>query len=243
MSLINEALKKAQRQRMEGGVPPTPEPPSDATAGNGPRVAKRDRPTDFRSQLLLLAGGGLALVCALVVAGFFLLRPKPSEAPAKAAPSVVQPAKEPAPTVAATAPATRPPETATPPVTAPITQPAVASNPPASTGTAPANVTPVVTAPTAAPVAVASKPAASPVEEPAKSLDKPKASPRMIAIVEALKVAGIRAAGAESKVLMNDRVYRLNDTIEHELNIRLTGVTAKSLTFEDDRGATYTRNF
>ena len=46
-----------------------------------------------------------------------------------------------------------------------------------------------------------------------------------------------------SKVLMNDRVYRTGDTIEHQLGIKLAAITAGSLTFEDDKGARYTRNF
>jgi hypothetical protein len=65
----------------------------------------------------------------------------------------------------------------------------------------------------------------------------------MITIIENLHVAGIRAAGEDSKVLMNDRVYRLNDIVDHELGIKLTVVTTKALTFEDDQGAVYTRNF
>ena len=65
----------------------------------------------------------------------------------------------------------------------------------------------------------------------------------MISVIEHLRVGGIRVAGAESKVLMNDKVYRLNDTIDHELEIRLTGIEVKALTFDDVRGAVYTRNF
>ena len=42
---------------------------------------------------------------------------------------------------------------------------------------------------------------------------------------------------------MNDRVYRVGDIVEHELGLKLTGITASSLTFEDERGGRYTRNF
>jgi hypothetical protein len=229
MSLINEALKKAQRQRLEGSAPPVPETPSAPPADSGPRVAKRSKPTDFRSQMLLLIGGGLAFICALAVAGFFLLRSNAPEAPA--APSVPAPA-----TSAAAAPVVKPPE----PITLPATTPAAAppSTPPAASSAAslPAP-SPAVNAPTAPATALRSG------QEPPPPPERPKPTPRMIAIIEALKVAGIRASGAESKVLMNDRVYRLNDTVEHELNIRLVGVTVNSLTFEDERGATYTRSF
>ncbi len=56
-------------------------------------------------------------------------------------------------------------------------------------------------------------------------------------------MAGIRASATDSKVLMNDRVYRLGTIVEHEMGLKLTGITANSLTFEDERGGTYTRTF
>ena len=65
----------------------------------------------------------------------------------------------------------------------------------------------------------------------------------MIGVIEHLRVGGIRVAGTESKVLMNDKVYRLNDVVDYELSIRLTGIETKALTFEDSRGAVHTRTF
>jgi hypothetical protein len=66
----------------------------------------------------------------------------------------------------------------------------------------------------------------------------------MIEAIEALRVAGIRVgAGSDAKVLMNDRVYRIGDTVDHALGLKLTGATASSLTFRDGTGAAYTRNF
>lgn len=67
--------------------------------------------------------------------------------------------------------------------------------------------------------------------------------PRAIQFIDGIKVAGIRASAADSKVLMNDRVFRVGDTVGYELGIRLVGITASSLTFEDAHGARYTRNF
>ena len=65
----------------------------------------------------------------------------------------------------------------------------------------------------------------------------------MIGLIEHYRVGGIRVSGTESKVLMNDKVYRLNDTVDYELGIRLTGIATKALTFEDAHGSVYTRNF
>lgn len=65
----------------------------------------------------------------------------------------------------------------------------------------------------------------------------------MIGVIESFRVGGIRVSGADSKVLMNDRVYRLNDIVDHELGIRLTVIETRTLTFEDERGAVHVRNF
>jgi hypothetical protein len=128
-----------------------------------------------------------------------------------------------------------------PATVAAVEPPKVAATTPAANDTGAVHFT----LPLAAPPSVATvQPAPTlPVGEAAKSTERPKASVHMVTIIENLRVAGIRAAGDDSKVLMNDRVYRLNDIIDHDLGIRLTGVTAQSLTFADDSGAVYTRNF
>ena len=69
----------------------------------------------------------------------------------------------------------------------------------------------------------------------------PKQDYRILAYIDKLKVIGIRAAGGESKVLMSGRVYRLNDIVDYELGIRLTGVGATTLTFLDENGVAYTK--
>ncbi|MCX6948812.1 MAG: hypothetical protein NTX39_03985, partial [Opitutae bacterium] len=71
----------------------------------------------------------------------------------------------------------------------------------------------------------------------------PKFSPKAISFVDNLRIAGIRASATDSKVLMNDRVYRNGDIVEYELGLKLTEITANSLTFENESGARYTRNF
>jgi hypothetical protein len=66
---------------------------------------------------------------------------------------------------------------------------------------------------------------------------------RIQTFVDSIKVGGIRSSGAESKVLMNDHVYRVNDIVDRSLNLRLTEVRSDSLTFVDENGATYTKSF
>jgi hypothetical protein len=67
--------------------------------------------------------------------------------------------------------------------------------------------------------------------------------PRVAAFVDSVRVTGIRSSGSESRVLMNDRVYRVNDVVDRALGVRLTTVAADSLTFEDPNGVSYVKNF
>lgn len=72
----------------------------------------------------------------------------------------------------------------------------------------------------------------------------PRASSAMANAIESYRVAGIRASGSDPRVLMNDRVFRVNDMIDHVLGIRLTGVESDQLIFTDvETGATYVRHF
>ena len=70
-----------------------------------------------------------------------------------------------------------------------------------------------------------------------------KPDERIHQYVEAIHVTGIRSSGNESKVLMNDRVYRVNDIVDRTLGIRLTKVSPDSLTFTDANGVTYVKYF
>lgn len=221
MSLINDALKKAQRQRT-GDHGPLSQPPMP---GGGPVPAGPVRAGGGSNPQLLLVGAGALLGLVIAGGGVFFFRDHKS---ASAPPSV--------PAVESAAPAkvaVEPPATVSappPPGPGQRTEPAVATKTESSPTSALTATPPVV-----AIESTTTKPQAS--EPPAPSL-------RMIEAIEALRVAGIRSsASGDAKVLMNDRVYRLGDTVDHALGIKLTGVTASSLTFRDASGATYTRNF
>lgn len=219
MSLINDALKKTQRQRGDHGSH------SGAPPSGGAPVSLRPAAPAAGSQLWLLGAGAL-LGLGITLGAVFLLRDEPT-APNPAEPSLAAP-----PSAHAAAPATTPqlqPTThaATPaPITATVQQPRE------STGDSPLQPP-------------ANPPAATPVPDvtPAGLSTPPRPSLRMINTVEAFRIAGVRASGSDSKVLMNDRVYRIGDTVEHELRIKIASVTANSVTFSDESGATCTRNF
>jgi hypothetical protein len=241
MSLINEALKKAQKQRT-GESPSLSSLPSIG-GEKASQIARRGAPAGFNT-LLLRLGVGMIVLVGLIVGGVLLFRGKSDETP----PATVATTPTPTPQPAAMTPATVTP----PPVPAPVvaTTPAAPAGGnfvvPNVTGSAtPSTLKPEPVQTTQAP-AIAQVPVAvidPPKPEPARPAAPLKLEPRAINYIEGIRVAGIRASATDSKVLMNDRVYRLNDTVEHEMGLRLVEITSHSLTFEDDRGARYTRSF
>lgn len=241
MSLINEALKKAQKQRT-GESPPLATLPT--LGGESPRrIAKRGQPTSFNTLLLRLGIGTGILVVVAVMAVIIFRRPASEPAaPAAATPPVANtaptPAASPTPATAPAPAASAPPQFVLniPKPATPVAPPPVAARPsPLPAGAKqPVGQTPGGQQPATVPVAKA-----EPVE-PAVPL---KMDLKAITFIETLRVTGIRASATDSKVLMNDRVYRPGDTVEHALGIKLVGITANSLAFEDERGAKYTRQF
>jgi hypothetical protein len=226
MSLINDALKKAQKQRT-GEAPPLASMP--AIGGESARhIARRAKPASFNSLLVRLGlGAGGLLVLGLT--GVLLLRdsPAPAETPVAVAPAA--PSASPAPAPAAPG-QTKPAENV---FVLPIAAPPVVGKPaPVSPKVEPTAPAAAVIQPETAKVAPAPTPAAP-----------GRLEPRAMTYIDNIRVAGIRASATDSKVLMNDRVYRAGDTVEHELGLKLVGITANSLTFEDQAGGRYTRNF
>lgn len=234
MSLINEALKKAQKQRT-GETPPLAAMP--AIGGeSATRIARRGQPAGLNTLLVRLGLGAVVLVVVIAGLVLFLRQPTPSvpvaTAPRPAAPATTKlPLSAPA---AAPAAATTTPPSAVPPAQFVLNIPA------ASAAKEPA--VPVTTAkaePSPAPPPVAPK-----VEPAVKTpAGPPKMDIKGITYIETLRVTGIRASATDSKVLMNDRVFRVGNIVEHSLGLKLTEITANSLTFEDEQGARYTRNF
>ena len=241
MSLINDALKKAQKQRT-GDTPPLASMPSIG-GETATRIAKRAKPAGFNTLLVRfgLIGGG---VLVLLIGGYFVLR-KPSRAPATATAPVAG--------VADPGPASPRPVATAPQASAPGSQPPIPNSTPVTFNlpTALPAATPTTQPATPSPVAGVADPGpASPrPATPAPTAVKPapavtaKIDGKSINYIEALRIAGIRASATDSKVLMNDRVYRVGDIVEHEMGLKLVGITSSSLTFENEAGARYTRNF
>ena len=70
-----------------------------------------------------------------------------------------------------------------------------------------------------------------------------KPDERVHAFVDSIRVMGIRSSGTESRVLMNDRVFRVNEIVDRGLDVRLSAVEPGLLTFTDANGATYKKAF
>lgn len=246
MSLINEALKKAQRARQEGAATP------DAGASGG-AVARRPRPRSARSMLLMGVAAVVLVVGSMIGTAIWLTRaPEPSNAPAKslaAAPVTTAPELAPI-TTQVSGPPAETPAVSTVAVSLPApASPAVAAGavPAAATPAAPAASAPAEAVPAPAKIAptVAAEPATRPAPAVAEPLPprEPVSDERVHKFVEAVRVMGIRSSGDESKVLMNDRVYRVNDVVDRALGVKLIKVTPDSLTFTDANGAVYVKNF
>ncbi len=59
------------------------------------------------------------------------------------------------------------------------------------------------------------------------------------AYVDELQVIGYRSAGPNSRLLMNGRVYKLDDIVDHKSGLRFKGTIDGNLIFEDSNGAKY----
>ncbi len=221
MSLINDALKKAQRVRHEE---PTVVAEPGATGAN-PRIAKRGRAHSANTTILLGSGAVVLVVLSVVVTVYLVNRTsEPAAKPASPVTTTLaaKHGETGAPSPAVVAPKL---DLASPSATTPGTPPSIVE--PAAPVTP---ITPAIL--TSAPVVVAAAPGA---------LAKP--DEQVVVFVESIKVAGVRSSGNESRVLMNERVYRVNDIVERTLGLKLTGVAANTLTFSDSAGATYVKIF
>jgi hypothetical protein len=252
MSLINDALKKAARQRAEEQadvVAPMP--------GGGRRISRQGAPMRTQTMVLIGAAALALIIVSAVVTGIFLTG-KPEAKPVAAAPApVVQaaapPMQAPAPKIVVQAPAVAvslPRQGAPAPVAA-VVAPAVSPPAPAAAPVAQAAPTPtptpqaVVQAP--APVVQAAAPAAQsqpPAVASAPTVPAPQSHTDLVqGVIDAYHISGVRLAGAGSKALIDGHVYKLNDVVDKALGLKLVKVDEDHLTFTDRDGNTFAKTF
>lgn len=136
--------------------------------------------------------------------------------------------------------------------TAPAAKPSQPVAPEPAATTQPV-ATPVVASPL--PVASRNRPTSAPsgqvqiMQDNAPSQPQPQAvaqldaDPAVLTYLETARVTGVRASATDPKVLMNSRVYRLNDVVDRTLQLRVTKIESRGLEFSDSRGFVYTKLF
>lgn len=221
MSLINDALKKAARQRTEEEAELTP---AITTSGGRKRIPRRAAPMSVQT-IVLIVGGAAVLIVGSVIVTVVLVTGKSESRialEARTAPvATVNPAPQAAPAVVVAVPATTHKDTASQPAAAPVVE---------------AAPTPVPVTP--APVVVEAPRA------PAKAVPPPQTRAEQIqGFIDSIRVTGVRTAGSESKALVDGHVYRVDDYLDRNLGLRLQKVDADHLTLVDSNGATYIKNF
>ncbi|MFT3828113.1 MAG: hypothetical protein QM691_00250 [Opitutaceae bacterium] len=216
MSLINDALKKAQRERSGPAVPPAstpPAPPPGAPPSHHAAPAK-GFPWAIVLIALALVGGGAAV---------WFIKPSTS------APTAV--VANAAPTNAA------PPAAVEQPPALQINVPN-SSALPSPTAAAPA---PTPAAPSPAPTVA--DPAAASAPAPATSstfkVTLQMEDPRVLAFLDAARINGVRSVADDAKLLMNNKVFRAGAIVDRELGLKLIQILPTELVFEDSHGIQY----
>lgn len=288
MSLINDALKKAQQARADQNLPPanvtppttplhapvsstkpTSAPTNRPPPAAHPPIVWRDPkappqvPTKTSSvryesgpvgkknslPIFWISLGAIAIIAISVRLTVMFMRPDAKPATTNKPATVAAPRAEPqvtatppqvevslpAPTLAVQqAPSVPAPEPEPAPAVAFPTPPA--SSKPAETGTPAPEANPAVAAP--APTAAALPPIYAP--RPPTPVNP---SARVQSFLDRLRVSGVRMSGAESKVILNDRLLKTGDLVDPVLELRLIKIEQGVLTFTDANGKKYIKLF
>lgn len=228
MSLINDALKKAARQRAEeqGEVAPMP--------GGGRRHSRQGGPMQKQTLVLIIGAAVVLVVVSAVVTGI-MMNGKPS---AKTA-SVERPTPEVTVTDSPSKAVIQAPVIAVSlaPVAVPTPIPIAMPTPTPSPVAAAPTALPLVTAAPVAVTAVPTAPGQRVADNSQGHIDTVQA------VVDAFHISGVRTAGAGSKALVDGHIYKLNDVVDKAIGLRLVKVDEDHLTFVDRDGNTYVRNF
>lgn len=220
MSLINDALKKAQNRHGDS----TPSVPASDGPAAIPKAPRKGR-TPFAKLVIVGIGISVFFTVVSVSLTWFILREEP--------PTPVAP---PAAKIAAPPPASSPPSGAA--TTEPV---APASDSPVSAPDRANTAQPPIASPIIVPV-IPTPPIVTPAE-PAPATPAIKLSTRIQAFVDRLRVTSIRISDTGNKAILNDRLFRVNDLVEPSLGLRLTSIEPNLLTFTDETGSTYLRHF
>ena len=260
MSLINDALKKAQTDVVRGG-PPNPMAGSLA----GAHVQPQKQSPLFKIAFLVLFLGASVWAVSLFLgssdeptAVVEVAAATPTAA-LEAAPEVESLPAEPIVTVAPETPiVAEDPEVATTPETNPaVVAPGQAetSAPVVSTSAPPAEAsissptpapvaTPEPTAPAVAestptPTAPAVPPAAEPMEAAPKPSTPQEVKDEIIYTLKQLEITAVMGEGSKARIISGGQIHRAGELIHLDLKIRFQGKKGKTLYFTDAAGEIY----
>jgi len=77
-----------------------------------------------------------------------------------------------------------------------------------------------------------------------KSLSSGNKNDRIENYIGNATIAGIRLSGADSKVVLNNRVYRLQEwVLDTDIKLKIIGIEKNHIHFEDEHGTRYTKRF
>jgi hypothetical protein len=92
-----------------------------------------------------------------------------------------------------------------------------------------------------APTATPSAPA--PVVPVAAVLTPAEREAKIYEFLTNLRLTGVRGLDRDARVLMNERVWRLNDIVSPELGLRLSAIRPNLLVFTDSQGKTFEKPY
>ncbi|MBC8008818.1 MAG: hypothetical protein H7067_01815, partial [Burkholderiales bacterium] len=75
------------------------------------------------------------------------------------------------------------------------------------------------------------------------ALSDQERSALVYAFLNTARLTGVRGTGTSARVLMNERVFRLNDIVDTALGLRLSGVQPNLMVFTDAQGKTYEKPY
>ena len=106
-------------------------------------------------------------------------------------------------------------------------------------------MTPIVIVPSIEPQIHFQKPNSNTIEHNSISSDKGrnKPNPATIAYVKQMQIRGIRISDKNSKILMGDRVFCLESTINNELSLRIKEIKPREVILIDSDGFIYSKKF
>jgi hypothetical protein len=69
------------------------------------------------------------------------------------------------------------------------------------------------------------------------------ADPAIIAFLEASHIGGVKVAGKQSRVLMNNQVFFIGSVVDPQSRLRIKAITNSEIEFVDESGLEYRKRF